>query len=138
MKRLLTIILVCLYCYQTLAQQSLSDSLQGRLTQSLPDTIRVRVLDQLSRALMYSKPLPAMQYAQQGLKLARQVGDQRGEARTLNRIGTIFRLTGNYDRSLEAHLNSVGVAETNHDIDALARTFNNLGNLYSEQKNSPK
>ena len=79
-----------------------------------------------------------MQYAQQGLKLARQVGDQRGEARTLNRIGTIFRLTGNYDRSLEAHLNSVGVAETNHDIDALARTFNNLGNLYSEQKNSPK
>jgi signal transduction histidine kinase len=87
---------------------------------------------------MYSKPLPAMQYAQQGLKLARQVGDQRGEARTLNRIGTIFRLTGNYDRSLEAHLNSVGVAETNHDIDALARTFNNLGNLYSEQKNSPK
>ena len=138
MKRLLAFALVYLCCDQTLAQQRLSDSLQHRLEQALADTTRIQVLDQLSRSLMYSKPLVAMQYAQQGLKLARQVKDLRGEARILNRVGTIFRLTGNYDRSLEAHLNSVGVATTNHDVDALARTYNNLGNLYSEQKNSPK
>ncbi len=138
MKRLLAFAFLCLCCCRTLAQQQLSDSLQRRLDQPLADTTRVRVLDQLSRSLMYSKPLLAMQYAQQGLTLARQVGDQRGEARVQNRIGTIFRLTGNYDRSLEAHLNSVSVATTNHDTDALARTYNNMGNLYSEQKNSPK
>ncbi|MEZ0487337.1 ATP-binding protein [Fibrella aquatica] len=138
MKWLLTVSLLGLCLCQTLAQRSLSDSLQRRLEQPLPDTTRVQVLDQLSRSLMYSKPLVAMQYAQQGIKLARQSGDSRGEARIQNRIGTIFRLTGNYDRSLEAHLNSVSVAEANHDTDALARTYNNMGNLYSEQKNSPK
>ncbi|MCY7356138.1 MAG: tetratricopeptide repeat protein, partial [Rudanella sp.] len=140
MKRFLTLTIVCLSCCPTLtlAQQRLSDSLQRRVEQDLADTTRVQVLDQLSRSLMYSKTLVAMQYAQQGLKLARQTGDQRGEARILNRIGTIFRLTGNYDRSLEAHLNSVSVAKTNHDTDALARIYNNMGNLYSEQKNSPK
>jgi len=140
MKRFLTLTIVCLSCCPTLtlAQQRLSDSLQRRVEQDLADTTRVQVLDQLSRSLMYSKTLVAMQYAQQGLKLARQTGDQRGEARILNRIGTIFRLTGNYDRSLEAHLNSVNVAKMNHDTDALARIYNNMGNLYSEQKNSPK
>lgn len=121
-----------------MAQQSLSDSLQRRLETPLADTLRVQILDQLSRSLMYSKPLTAMQYAQEGLKLAGRTGDQRGEARILNRIGTIFRLTANYDRSLEAHLQSVEVATANEDSDALARTYNNLGNLYSEQKNSPK
>ena len=126
-------------CYsKTLAQQNLSDSLQQRLTTPLPDTTRVLVLDQLGRALMYSKPLVAMQYAQEGLRIAHDISYPRGEARIQNRIGTIFRLTSNYGRSLEAHLASVAVAKATNDIDALARTYNNLGNLYAEQKNSPK
>ena len=128
-----------LLCYNgTLAQQNLSDSLQQRLTTPLPDTTRVLVLDQLGRALMYSKPLVAMQYAQEGLRIAHDIRYPRGEARIQNRIGTIFRLTSNYGRSLEAHLASVAVASATNDIDALARTYNNLGNLYAEQKNSPK
>ncbi|TAE27350.1 MAG: histidine kinase [Cytophagales bacterium] len=138
MGRFLTFLFAGLCCCPAMAQQSLSDSLQRRLETPLADTLRVQILDQLSRSLMYSKPLTAMQYAQQGLKLAGRTGDQRGEARILNRIGTIFRLTANYDRSLEAHLQSVEVATANEDSDALARTYNNLGNLYSEQKNSPK
>ncbi|GAB4028646.1 tetratricopeptide repeat-containing sensor histidine kinase [Spirosoma gilvum] len=138
MKRPILLCLLCLWCWDLLAQQSLSDSLQRLLTQPIADTTRIQVLDQLSRSLMYSKPFVAMQHAQEGLTLARKVGFKRGEARILNRIGTIFRLTGNYDRSLEAHLASVEVAETNRDADALARTYNNMGNLYSEQKNSPK
>ncbi|MBC8156453.1 MAG: tetratricopeptide repeat protein [Bacteroidetes bacterium] len=130
--------LLFLWSSGTLAQQNLSDSLQQRLTTSLPDTTRVLVLDQLGRALMYSKPLVAMQYAQEGLRIAHDINYPRGEARIQNRIGTIFRLTGNYGRSLEAHLASVAVASATNDIDALARTYNNLGNLYAEQKNSPK
>lgn len=127
-----------LWCQATLAQQSLSDSLQKQLTTPVPDTTRVLLLDQLSRSLMYSEPVVAMRYAQEGLAVAQKVNYQRGEARIQNRIGTIFRLTGSYSRSLEAHLASVAIAQTIHDTDALARTYNNLGNLYSEQKNTPK
>ncbi|GAB3947475.1 hypothetical protein GCM10028805_19790 [Spirosoma harenae] len=136
--RLVLFFVLSFCCLKTLAQQSLSDSLQNLLTQSIADTARVQVLDQLSRSLMYSKPFVAMQYAREGLKIAQKVDFLRGEARILNRIGTIFRLTGNYDRSLESHLASVTVAEINNDADALARTYNNMGNLYSEQKNSSK
>ena len=138
MKTAWILFVLLFYTSRTLAQPSLPDSLQHRLTQALPDTARVLILDKLSRSLMYSKPFTAMQYAQEGLKLATYIGFQHGEARLLNRIGTIFRLTGNYDRSLDAHLASVNVAEATHDIDALARTYNNLGNLYVEQNNWPK
>ena len=138
MKAVSVFLLLCLCCSRTLAQQPLPDSLQHRLTQALPDTTRVLILDKLSRSLMYSKPFTAMQHAQEGLQLATRIGYPYGEARILNRIGTIFRLTGNYDRSLDAHLASVNVAEATHDIDALARTYNNLGNLYVEQNNWPK
>ncbi len=138
MKAILTYLLFGLCWCHALAQQPLPDSLQRRLTQPLPDTVRVLLLDQLARSLMYAKPFAAMQYAQDGLALATRTGYRHGEARVLNRIGTIFRLTGNYDRSLEAHLSSVGVASATHDLDALARTYNNLGNLYVEQNNWPK
>ncbi|GAB2535456.1 tetratricopeptide repeat-containing sensor histidine kinase [Spirosoma aerophilum] len=128
----------CLWCRAATAQQSLSDSLQKRLSQPLPDTTRVLILEQLGRTLMYSQPFIAMQHSQEGLRIAQKIGYQRGEARVLNRIGTIFRITGNYDRSLQAHLAAISVAEVQNDLEVLARTYNNMGNLYVEQANWSK
>ncbi|RYF77298.1 MAG: tetratricopeptide repeat protein [Cytophagaceae bacterium] len=138
MKLILPIALLCLWSCAALAQHSLSDSLRSRLDQPQADTSRVLLLDQLGRSLMYSKPILAMQYAQEGLGLAKTIGFRQGEARILNRIGTILRITGNYAKALEAHLASVQVATAIHDVDALARTYNNIGILYSERKDSRK
>jgi len=137
--RLLTRILLFSILFQSvLAQQTVVDSLTKQLTQPLADTTRVLALDQLSRALMFSQPAQSMQYAQEGLAIAKTTGFRRGEARILNRIGTILRITGNYDKALKTHLESVRVAESIQDIDALARIYNNIGVLYTELKNSPK
>lgn len=129
---------LCLWCRTVTAQQSLSDSLQKRLSQPLPDTTRVLILEQLARTQMYAQPFVAMKHIQEGLQLAQRIGYQRGEARVLNRMGTIFRITGNYDRSLQAHLAAINVAEVHNDLEVLARTYNNLGNLYVEQANWSK
>lgn len=114
---------------------SLTDSLKNMLTQPMPDTSKVLILDQLGRSLMYSQPAEAMKYAQEGLKLASQSNYNKGKARVLNRIGSILRISGNYTKSLESHLASIKVAQESQDRDALARTYNNIGILYSEQKN---
>ncbi|MFN4146394.1 MAG: tetratricopeptide repeat protein [Runella sp.] len=116
------------------AQTNSTDSLKRLLTQPIPDSSRVLILDQLARSLMYSKPLVAMQYAQEGLTLAEKNKYSKGIARQMNRIGTILRITGNYPKSLEMHLSSLKVAEDNDDLDGMARTLNNIGNLYLEQK----
>ena len=129
---------LCLWCHVAVAQQRLTDSLQRVLAQPIADTTRVLVLDRLARSLMYAQPLVAMQHAQEGLRLARQAGYPYGEARIQNRIGTIFRLTGNYDRSLAAHLTAIQIAEPTHDIDALARIYTNMGNLYVEKNEWPE
>ncbi|CCH02887.1 histidine kinase [Fibrella aestuarina BUZ 2] len=138
MKRFLYLTLGYLWCQTALAQRSLSDSLTARLAQSMPDTARVVLLDQLGRSLMYSRPIVAMQYAQEGLQLAERIEFKRGKARILNRIGTILRLTGNYDKALETHLAAGQLAEANHDDNALARAYNNIGIVYSERKDSRK
>ncbi|WP_020598021.1 tetratricopeptide repeat-containing sensor histidine kinase [Spirosoma panaciterrae] len=135
MKPLFLLIGLSVVSYPTIAQISLADSLQHLLNQPIPDTTKVLTLDRLGRVLMYSKPFDAMQYARDGLRIAQRIGYTRGEARIQNRIGTIFRLTGNYDQALKAHLASINIAEANQDKDALARTYNNLGNLYIEQNN---
>ncbi|KAB7729286.1 tetratricopeptide repeat protein [Rudanella paleaurantiibacter] len=135
MRLYLLLVCLCIGLIPVMAQQSLSDSLQKRLSEPLPDTTRVLMLEQLGRTLMYSQPVVAMQYIQEGLRLAQNIGYGRGEARILNRMGTIFRITGNYDRSLQAHLAAISVAEAENDLDVLARTNNNLGNLYVEQAN---
>ncbi|ARK12640.1 tetratricopeptide repeat protein [Fibrella sp. ES10-3-2-2] len=138
MKVFKLLVLTCFWYQGAVAQQSLTDSLKQRLNQPLADTSRVLLLDQLGRSLMYSKTVEAMQFAQDGLSIAQAVGYQRGEARILNRMGTIYRLTGNYAKALDAHLKSIQVAQAIDDKDALARTYNNIGVLYSERKDSRK
>ena len=138
MKPVYVLACLCLWCHVALAQQRLTDSLQRVLTQPIADTTRVLVLDRLARSLMYAQPLVAMQHAQEGLRLAQRAGYPYGETRIQNRIGTIFRLTGNYDRSLDAHLAAIQIAEPTHDIDALARIYNNIGLLYIEKNDWPK
>lgn len=109
-----------------------------QLKQPMPDTSRVLILDQVGRNLMYSKPLVAMQYAKEGLALSIKLRYDKGRARLLNRMGAILRITGNYPKALEMHLNSLKVAEENHDLEGMAKTLNNLGILYSEQNDSRK
>lgn len=136
MKNLTYIISLWLSYFGAVGQNnSLTDSLKNMLTKPMPDTSKVLILDQLGRSLMYSQPVEAMKYAQEGLKLASQSNYNKGKARVLNRIGSILRISGNYTKSLESHLASIKVAQESQDKDALARTYNNIGILYSEQKN---
>jgi two-component system, NtrC family, sensor kinase len=136
MPSLRSFLLLLLCCHAALAQQSLTDSLRARLAQPLPDTARVLLLDQLGRSLMYSQPGEALKYAQEGLALAKAAQFKRGEARLLNRKGIVLRLIGRYDQALEAHLAAAQLAEANHDTEALARSYNGMGIVYSERKDS--
>jgi two-component system, NtrC family, sensor kinase len=130
------LLLLLLGSQAALAQQSLSDSLRTRLKQPMPDTARVLLLDQVAKSMAYSQPVEALVYAEEGLSLANGANFQRGAARLLNRKGIILRLTGNYDQALEAHLAAAKLAETHHDTETLARSYNGMGIVYSERKDA--
>ncbi|WP_428665993.1 tetratricopeptide repeat-containing sensor histidine kinase [Runella sp.] len=120
------------------AQQNPVDSLKKLLLQPMPDTARVLLLDQLGYRLMYSKPLIAMEYAQEGLSLAEKSSFLKGKVRSMNRLGAILRFTSNYGKALEMHFGALKLAESINDREGAARTLNNIGILYSEQKESKK
>ncbi len=79
-----------------------------------------------------------MKYAQEGLDLAEKINFAKGKVRTMNRLGSILRITGNYAKSLEMHFGSLKLAESINDREGMARTLNNIGILYLDQKELKK
>ncbi len=120
------------------AQQAANDSLLRLLKTSIPDSSRSLILDRLGLSLMTSKPLIALQYAQQGLEVAQKTKFPKGVSRNMNRIGAIMRVTGNYPMSLKMHLDALKIAEEINDLDGLVRIYNQLGLFYSSQKDHKK
>ncbi len=121
-----------------IAQRSHSDSLDRLLAQPMSDTARVMLHDDIGKSLMYSKPLVAIKYLKMGIGLAERIKYPRGLTRTKNRLGSVYRIIGNYAKSLEAHIDALKVAEDNNDRDGMARAYNNIGVLYSVQNDSRK
>ncbi len=140
MKLIASIRIVCLVLLagNTFGQQTPADSLRQLLTQPMPDTARVLLLDQLGYNLMYSKPMVAMQYAQEGLDLAEKINFSKGKVRNMNRMGSILRFMSNYGKALEMHFGALKLADNIDDREGAAKTLNNIGILYSEQKDSKK
>jgi two-component system, NtrC family, sensor kinase len=120
------------------AQQAANDSLLHLLKTNISDSSRSLILDRLGLSLMTSKPLIALQYAQQGLEVAQKAKFPKGVSRNMNRIGAIMRVTGNYPKSLKMHLDALNIAEEINDLDGLVRIYNQLGLFYSSQKDHKK
>ncbi len=136
-KRIL-FLLFFLYHVDTLSQSSLSptDSLIQTLKRQIPDTSRVLNLEQIAKALMYSKPEEALKYVSQGLELANKINFLKGKSRCLNRLGVIQTYFTNYEKALENMLTAVKISESINDQEGLARAYINIGVLYNEQNDT--
>ncbi len=87
---------------------------------------------------MNSDPAAAMQYGEKGLALAKSIKYPLGQARNINRIGTILPANGSYDEALSRYLDAIKIAESINDDVGIIKTLNSIGILYGEQKDSKK
>ena len=115
------------------AQNNQTDSLEQLLAKEKTDTGQVILLAKFSRAMLFKSPEQAMVLAQKGLHLARQVKFTKGEAISLNGISSVYQVTGNYPKGLEAALESLKLAETIHNDKILGASLYNIGNIYNDQ-----
>ena len=113
-----------------------ADSLRWQLATAPPDSARVLLLAQLAYELTQTDPLATIDYGQQALLLAQQLGFRRGEGWALVRLGSGFREAGNYLAALQVGLEGLRLAEQLRDPDLTGRALNALGYLYWEQSNS--
>lgn len=117
------------------AQVSATDSLKNLLEQNPHDTIRVYLLykisDQYFNATVHDT---AMFYARQAYILARDIAYEKGQARSLTRIGNIYEATGDFPEALKSLLSCLEISEKMHDLVGIGAANNNIARVYTAQK----
>src|SRR4051812_42095916 len=98
MKRVLFILF--LFSFVTVqGQNTETDSLKKSLLTITNGPEGVRVLEGLSYAYLSSYPDTALQYALQGLQLAKDINDAYGEGICTNALGNVYFQVGDYSKA---------------------------------------
>lgn len=113
------------------------DSLLQKLS-SLPDTSKTLLYEDLALRVMNTDPTSAMNYGKKGLALAQTINYPLGEARNINRIGTILRANGRYADALTNYFAALSISEKLDDKVGIAKIYNSIGILYAEQNESER
>jgi signal transduction histidine kinase len=126
------LLLVLLFCSfsQVFAQDDTTDSVRQLLATTKEDTARARLLGNLARSYLTSKPDTALLLAQQGLNLSRKINFKHGEIYCLRITGNVFTSTGNYPRALELYLQALKLSEEIHDASGIRSSLSNLADVY--------
>ncbi|UOQ73155.1 tetratricopeptide repeat-containing sensor histidine kinase [Hymenobacter cellulosilyticus] len=112
------------------AQSPQTAGLRAALAGARHDTTRVLLLADLSATYRYSRFDSVLWYARQGLQLARKIEYAKGEGRCLSRLGILMGERGNLPQALRIDLQALQLHEQSHDLEAMARTLNQMGLLY--------
>jgi tetratricopeptide (TPR) repeat protein len=133
MKKIIFLLIIFPGIHHIYAQSTVRDSLSQLLQKEKSDTSRVLLLVQLSYQYAFSKPDSAMLLALKGLELSRRIGFPKGEAASLNRIGSNYNLLGNYLKAMQLHLQALQISEKINDVDGIAGILNDIGNVLRSQ-----
>ena len=93
------------------AQNVETDSLKRKLAVEKQDEKRVSILESLSYAYLSSYPDTALQYAEQGLQLAKNINFLKREAICTNAIGNVYFHKGDNAKALEMYLKFLQLKE---------------------------
>lgn len=142
MKKLLLLFFCQLWLHVAYPQkqgQERIDSLIAGLHKAGEDTAKVNSLNDISLTFFSINPDEGINYANQGLKLARKLNWKKGMAISLINVGINYSYgKAEYSRALEYYLPALNIAEELKDSSILSGIFNNLGGLYSMLNNNNK
>ena len=119
--------------------QSVTDSLKNLLNNTTADTTRVKLMYKISDQYFNSTIHDtAMIYARQAYRLAQDIDYEKGQARSITRMGNILEATGDFSEALKAHLSALEISERiKNDKVGIGAAYNNIARVYTEQKTGP-
>jgi len=83
-----------------------------------------------SAYLLLGQYQKAIEFHQQSLAIAREIGDRFGESRSLNTLGLAYKSLGQYQKAIEFHQQSLAIAREIGDRLGEASFLGNLGLAY--------
>ncbi len=144
MKRLITCFFLFLLASSLQAQQTNIDSLERRLqsigepTQTLYDTTRILLLNELAQLYLRVVPQKALELSEQAETLSKAIDYTNGLATSYNVQGTVNRMKGDYTKALSLHEKALEISEKEGDKPSQATTLKNLGNVHFSQGKYPE
>ena len=97
------------------------------------DTIRVNLLNQISKSYFNSSPEEARKYALQGKELAEKAGYKYGLANSLKNVGISYYAQAEYLETLTYWTQSLKEFESINDKTGIANMLSNIGAVYFNQ-----
>ncbi len=122
--------LVALCGQEVRAQNKALDSLRRLLASPAPDTLRVRLLTETSRAYWRVAPDTAEMYALQALQLAQSLRDLRRVIEARNSLAASFFFRGDNERALAEWQTAAKEAQESKDSLSILRMNTNIGLIY--------
>jgi tetratricopeptide (TPR) repeat protein len=103
------------------------------IVQQVDETQKARVNELIAegdKLFNKSEYLAALDKWQQGLALAKKIGDKVGEVRTLNGIGGVYKSLGQYLKALEYFEQSLVISKAIEDKSGQGPILYNIGEVY--------
>ena len=115
------------------AENKQTDSLMKVFNSEARDSVRVNILNQLSKQLLNSDADKSFAYAQQSKDLALKINFKPGLAYAYKYVGIGYFNTGNYLNALKHYELSLNVFDSIGDKKGMANMYSNLGIIYSNK-----
>ena len=110
----------------------LIDSLNQGFEQELDDSVRIAYLNELAWQWKKVDGELALAYANQAMDLALSLNRPQDVATSLNRIGEIYRIQGDYRESIKQFKKALTIDQEMENQHGMARASSLLGTLYSK------
>ncbi len=130
------IVFICIINTQNLFAQNkaLRDSLHVALSQKNNDTVKVNILNQLSKDLYSLGELDSvLLYSNQSLKLSEKINYALGQAKSIAIIGNVHLVRNNYQEAISCNNKALKIYKELGEKRLEANTFSNLGLVYYRQ-----
>ena len=131
MKKIWMLLFAVLMTYNIFAQGPAVDSLKKLLASTKQDTVKVSALVKLS---FYDPSFQhGLDYAEEGLALARKIGYENGEGDCLHQIGNQYFVSSNYPTALHFYLEALKIREKNKYSGKLLGSYFSIATIFREQ-----
>jgi len=132
-------ILFLLISLISFSQEEVLDSILENLrTHSEKDSIRIKLLIDVTRNMTYTDPEKAIDYIEEAIDIANNINWSKGMASALQQKGNLYYVMANNIQALEAYQQALKISEDFNNKMFIASLYSNLGNIYADLKENEK
>jgi class 3 adenylate cyclase/Tfp pilus assembly protein PilF len=121
-----------------LSGQAKIDSLLAEIPKAKGDTNEVKLLNSLTFNYKTINPNKGIDFGVQGLKLAKEIDWEKGEAICNNSLGLNYKNKSDYTKALDYFYKALHINTSINNQKGIATNYTNIGNTYHKQSNYPK